>query len=66
MNTRLSGGYVAVQEYSFAQAADVTLATISCCGYAGLPEGGEQPVLYFMLASYTNLAVPVFAIALGE
>ena len=57
---------MAVQEYSLAQAADMTLATLSCSGYSGLPEGGERPALYFLLASYTNLAVPVVAIALGE
>lgn len=62
----ISGGYAGVHDYSFQQAADMTLSTISCSGYASLPEEGEQPVLYILLALFANFAVPIFTIALGE
>jgi hypothetical protein len=61
----VGAGY-SVRDYSLPQALDMMLSTISCCGYLGLPEDGEPPAMYILLAGYTNVAVPVFAIALGE
>ena len=60
------GGGSAVREYTLLEAFDMMVSTISCCGYRGLPDEGEPPFMYILLAAYTNLAVPVFAIALGK
>ena len=61
-----TAGGAAVDEYNLAEALDMMLSTLSCCGYRGLPEDGVAPYGYILLAVYTNLAVPILAIALGE
>jgi hypothetical protein len=44
---------------------DMTLSTLTTCGYQGLPESASY-WQYVVIAVYTNLAVPVFTISLGE
>lgn len=58
------GSVYATGEYTLPEALDMTLSTISCCGYLGLRD--HPPLGYVLLAAYTNVAVPVVAIALGE
>jgi hypothetical protein len=51
---------------NFPEALDLMVSTLSCCGYKALPSSGIDHWKYIILAFYTNLAVPFFAIALGK
>jgi len=55
-----------VEKYDMPEALGMMLSTVSCCGYRGLPQDDVQPYGYILLAVYTNLAVPVLAIALAS
>ena len=58
-------GGVSFDEWTILKAMDMTLSTLTCSGYLGLPEEAASWKL-IVLAIYTNIGVPLLAISLGE
>jgi hypothetical protein len=57
-------GYYSIGSFSFAESCDMTLSTLSCSGYQGMPlHAGKWA--YIFLALFTNVAVPLFLVATG-
>jgi hypothetical protein len=57
-------GVVCLQQ-STGESLDMTLSTLTTCGYQGLPYTASY-WQYIVMSIFTNLAVPVFTISLGE
>jgi len=57
-------GFYAIDSFSFAESCDMTLSTLSCGGYQGMPLHATKWSFVF-LAIFTNVAVPLFLVAAG-
>jgi hypothetical protein len=57
-------GFYAVDSLGFAESCDMTLSTLSCGGYSGMPLHANKWAFIF-LAIFTNVAVPLFLVAAG-
>lgn len=58
-------GGVSFDEWTILKSMDMTLSTLTCSGYLGLPpEAASWKII--VLAIYTNIGVPLLAISLGK
>ena len=57
-------GYYCTSAFTFAESCDMTLSTLSCGGYQGMPPHATRGAIVF-LALFTNVAVPLFLVAAG-
>jgi hypothetical protein len=58
-------GGVSFDEWTILKSMDMTLSTLTCSGYLGVPpEAASWKII--VLAIYTNFGVPLYAISLGK